>query len=152
MSGKLTEAGWPRPIIGGLPIPWVSPPNDLAQTNAAREAACASGAICQVCGLGYQDGDPAYVVVRAKKRPKRMDKTLVWAMDNGVLHKDCLLLALARCPKLRGLRAEGLLMVVKTTGNSAKPRRNSKRHLQAVFAGSDCEIVDIGSLTKLLKG
>lgn len=85
--------------------------------------ACASGAICQVCGLGYQHGDEAFALVKAKTIPRARKDFEVQAMDNGIMHRRCLLLALKHCPELKRLRDKGMLQVVRTKGNSAKPRR-----------------------------
>src|SRR3990167_4671270 len=94
---KLTEAGWPRPIVDGWPIPWVSPPNDLSTMDPDREAICASGKICAVCG--EPNNSESYILVKSKSAPKNLSRIRVEAMDNGILHRKCLLLALERCPE-----------------------------------------------------
>lgn len=143
--GNLTSAGWPRPIVGGLPIPWVSPSDDLSRMNVARAAACASGAICAVCGGDYGDDEDAYVLVEGADQPAAIADVDVQAMDNGILHKRCLQLALSRCPKLRQLRIDGRLQVVRTKGNAANPIvREAKVH--AVISGEECETVDFEAL------
>lgn len=142
---KLTRAGWPRPIIGGLPIPWVSPSDRLSEMDPARVTACASGAICAVCGGDYDDDEDAYVLVKSAERPKVMADVAVHALDNGVLHRRCLLLALARCPKLRELDRDGVLQILRAKGNSARfVIEDGEAH--AVLDGADCEIVDRASL------
>lgn len=144
---KLTDQGWPRPIVNGLPIPWVSPPEDLSQMNGQRAEACASGAICAVCGLGYQDGEEAYVLVRAEAVPADLDGGYVIAMDNAVMHKRCAQLAMGVCPALLRMKDQGLLRIVRTTGNNATPtmRKDAKdgeKRLMARFDGCECTVVE----------
>lgn len=139
---RLTSAGWPRPVIGGLPIPWVSPPDDLSQTSGARKEACASGAICQVCGLGYDDGEPAFALVHHEGKVPAIETVRVNTMDNAVMHLRCIKLALAFCPKLKALRAEGKLQAIRTEGNLATPKW-IKGDLTAVLDGHDCHHVDL---------
>ncbi len=146
MSDRLTRAGWPRPVINGLPIPWVSPINNLASMSAARAAACASGAICAVCGGDYQDGEAAYVLVRSEGLAPDLSTTNIRAMDNGVLHQRCLKLALKRCPELRRLRQASLLHVVRCEGNAADIDISQDDKPQAVLDGSKCQHVPIDSL------
>lgn len=144
--GELTRAGWPRPIVNGFPVPWVSPSDKLAEMDTARAAACASGAICAVCGGDYGDDEPAYVLVQSAEKPLAVAEVDVQAMDNGILHKRCLQLALARCPKLRSLHAGGLLLVVRTSGNSARPTQDQDGGLKAVLDGATCALVNIDGL------
>lgn len=145
-AGEMTEAGWPRPQVDNLPVPWVSPADDLSAMHPARAAACASGAICAVCGLGYDDDDDAYVLVHAMEAPEDLSAVDVQAMDNGILHFRCLRLALGRCPKLRSLRDQGALQLVKTKGNSATVVLDENERPVAYLAGQDCEAVSLDSL------
>jgi hypothetical protein len=139
-DGKLTDAGWPRPIINGWPIPWVSPSDDLSTMNLARSAACASGAVCAVCGIGYQDDEEAYVLVKSSDAPASLDGVFIRPMDNGILHKGCLKLALGRCPELRRLAAAGDLQIVKTVGNDTQIKIEGEE-VSALIDGKDCAVV-----------
>lgn len=133
----LTRSGWPRPVLNGWPIPWVSPSGNLALMDEARMVACATGAICAVCGLDYDDGEVAYALVKRRDElPADLTGGAVKAMDNAVMHRRCLLLSLKRCPRLAQLRVCGLLKVVRTVGNRARPRRG-----KAVIDGVYCEPV-----------
>jgi hypothetical protein len=145
MTDNLTRSGWPRPIVDGLPVPWVSPSDDLGSMDGARSAACASGAICAVCGGDYAETEDAYVLVKAADQPRNMAAVEVHAMDNGILHRRCVLLAMARCPELRRLAVAGVLQVVKTKGNSARIAIRGGE-AKAVVDGADCEVVDMASL------
>jgi hypothetical protein len=141
VGSKLTRAGWPRPIVDGHPVPWVSPSDELAKMDSARATACASGAICAVCGGDYDDNENAYVLVNSKDKPKDISTVGVLAMDNGILHKRCAQLALARCPKLRSLTSEGALKVVKTKGNSARAVVGEDGQVKAFLDSEECEII-----------
>lgn len=143
---KLTKTGWPRPVVNGLPIPWVSPSDKLSTMNSARAAACASGAVCAVCGEGYADDEPAYVLVTATDAPADIASVDVQAMDNGILHKRCVQLALAMCPKLKSMIAEGRLQIVSTTGNNASVIIDDEGTPKARVDGADCAVVDRASL------
>lgn len=118
MDDDLTDAGWPRPIVDGWPVPWVSPKHELSRMHDARAAASATGAVCAVCGLGYQDGETAYVLVKADAPPGPDDQA-AQAMDNAIMHERCARLAVAVCPKLKRLRSDGRLRVLRTVGNRA---------------------------------
>lgn len=141
-EGKLTASGWPRPVVGGLPIPWVSPADDLSTMNAARAAACASGAVCAVCGVGYDEGQEAFAFVRGEALPADMSTGTVRAMDNAIMHGRCARLALAVCPKLKSLVAGGLLQIVRTVGNVATATVVKDGELAAMLDGGDCSPVD----------
>lgn len=138
----LTRTGWPRPVVGGLPIPWVSPSDDLATMNGARAIACSSGAVCAVCGEGYEEDETAYAFVKEKSLPDDLGVGAIRAMDNGILHQRCARLALAVCPKLKSLVREGMLQIVKTAGNIATPMSVEDGELAAMIDGKDCEAVD----------
>src|SRR5690349_14585779 len=115
----LTKAGWPRPVVDGWPIPWVSPSDDLSSMNSARAAACASAAICAVCGEGFDHDEECYALVQSDNAPA-LETVLVQAMDNAFMHRKCVRLALSVCPKLKELHSGGFLQAVKTTANSAR--------------------------------
>lgn len=118
----LTDAGWPRPVIDGWPIPWVSPPEDLSFTDGDRLLAVIAGKLCQVCGLGHQPGDRIIVYVSADNEGTGRDVDLadqtVFAMDNAILHDRCARLALARCPALREMKRNGALIVLSAPAES----------------------------------
>lgn len=142
----LTKAGWPRPIVDGWPIPWVSPSDDLSTMNSPRADACASGAICAVCGEGYSEGEPAYAVVMADATPADLTTVKVRPMDNAVMHQRCALLALKHCPRLIRLRKEGSLQLVKTAGNSGSVEIDEEGGVYGTLDGAECEPADISTL------
>lgn len=133
-DGGLTAAGWPRERYEGWPVPWLSPRKELAKTDEARLQAAATGAVCAVCGLGYQRDEKAFVLT---KPPGDIDLELgdiitakegaeetgvIVAMDNGVLHRRCARLALAWCPKLKELLAAGDLVCLEVVAHAATPK------------------------------
>lgn len=107
----LTPAGWPRPVVDGWPIPWVSPAHALATMDIPRLRRAASGKICAVCGLDHQPTDAAYIVVSGPKPPHDVE-TLAQAMDNAVMHLRCLKLAVGKCPTLLRMIRENRLLVL----------------------------------------
>lgn len=139
MRMPLTSAGWPRPIVDGWPVPWVSPSEELAVMDSGREAAAASGSICAVCGGDYLDDVKAYSVVR-KSIGVDLSAVEVQPMDNGIMHKRCLQLALAKCPRLRELSAEDSIEVVSVPGNSTRIEIVDGKHM-ARIDGKLCRIV-----------
>lgn len=141
----LTEAGWPRPIVDGWPIPWVSPSESLSDMNKARAAAAASGAICAVCGKDHADGGEAFALVKAADVLADLAAVDVQPMDNGVMHRACLLLALSKCPALKRLIEADELRIVRVPVNAARVvvKRGSPK---ARFDGADCELIDRAAL------
>lgn len=133
---ELTAAGWPRPRHGGWPIPWISPREELAQTDLNRLQACGTGAVCAVCGEGYQADEKAYAVTRPPddvtlepgdiitpaEQAADGEPGLITAIDNGVLHRRCARLALVWCPKLRELLEDGELVVLEVVAHDVEPR------------------------------
>jgi hypothetical protein len=111
-----TVAGWPRPIVGGWPIPWVSPSSDLSQMGPDRLDRVKREFLCQVCGEGHVAGATAHLLCRADGQDTRHDADLstkvVLAMDHAALHERCARLSIGRCPRLRRLRDAGDLIVV----------------------------------------
>jgi hypothetical protein len=111
MSGTLTEAGWPRPIIGGWPIPWVSPVENLGTTSGERILETKEKALCQVCGVPFEDDMQAVVFVTAESRKSHrqvdLAEVLCRAADDAVMHPRCAKLAAGRCPRLRQIQDEG---------------------------------------------
>jgi hypothetical protein len=86
--------------------------------NSARLAACASGAVCAVCGEGYSEGEPAFVLVKADEEPEPLTRD-IRPMDSAVMHERCVRLALRACPKLMELQQDGDLRIARTVGNAA---------------------------------
>jgi len=132
-DGALTEAGWPRPRHNGLPIPWLSPRDALAKTDSARLAACASGGVCAVCGLGFQAEEHALLLINPPTGPnggrfmpgdtiEPADGGIITSIDNGVLHPRCARLALAYCPKLRELLEDDDLVCVQVVAHTSEPQ------------------------------
>jgi hypothetical protein len=109
--------------------------------DMSRSTACASGAVCAVCGEGYEDDETAYVLVTATEAPPDMAAVDVRAMDNGVLHKRCVQLALAMCPKLKSMIADATLGIVEAKGNTARLVLDDDGSAHAVFDGADCCVV-----------
>lgn len=110
----LTDAGWPRPIIGGFPIPWVSPAENLGTTNGDRILATKGDLLCQVCGVQLDAESVVFVDGgRASKRRHRdtdFATVLCRAMDDAVMHPRCARLAVGRCPRLQKLQREERFM------------------------------------------
>jgi hypothetical protein len=110
----LTQAGWPRPIIDGFPIPWVSPAEALGITNGDRILATKADRLCQVCG-GPLDSESVVFVDGGRKSKRRhadvdFTEVLCRAMDDAVMHPRCARLAAGRCPRLRQLQREERFM------------------------------------------
>jgi hypothetical protein len=108
----LTSTGWPRPIIGGLPIPWVSSAHDLSTIDEQRLQQLRTKKLCQVCGEDHAVGSTVYMCGSAREKPDLAEGCYVMAMDDGVLHERCARLAVKMCPRLRELNDQGLLRVV----------------------------------------
>ena len=114
----LTAPGWPRPVIGGWPVPWVSPPEDLSAMDAARKLALLDTRTCQVCGVCHNPGDVVYMCVDTPvgadglsvDRPE--DATAAVPMDEALMHERCMRLAVGSCPRLLRLQRESRLLVV----------------------------------------
>ncbi len=123
MAKTLTRRGWPRPIIGGWPIPWVSPPADLSNEDHDRHAEVIADVLCQVCGEGHQPDDTIYLVIN-DPTPPGADVGFAWAVaiDDAIMHERCLRLAAGRCPALKRLRAEGRLSVVSCPASAVAAR------------------------------
>lgn len=110
-TATLTSAGWPRPIIGRFPIPWVSPAENLGTTDGDRILATKDEALCQVCGVAFEDDEQVVVFVTAETKRSHanvdLSKVMCRATDDAVMHPRCAKLAAGRCPKLRSLQEEG---------------------------------------------
>lgn len=142
---QLTGAGWPRPLApvgtkdAGLPVPWVAPAQMLSQVNEGRAMATASGAVCQVCGLGYDYGDDAFgftALTDPDGKPtaltplepgeslaalEGMDPEIDWVgfLDGAVMHWRCARLAATMCPHIAS-RTD--LICVRVPANDATVR------------------------------
>jgi hypothetical protein len=113
-----TEKGWPRPVIGGRPIPWVSPPENLRMTHPERMEEIVECGLCQVCGEVPDREEDVYLLINLALGvpPEGSDlaeKTLQ-AMDNAMMHKRCYELATSNCPVLRSLDHSKTLAVYRT--------------------------------------
>jgi hypothetical protein len=111
MSATLTDAGYPRPIIEGYPIPWVSPAENLGTTNGDRILATKEQGLCQVCGLAFASEEEVVVFVTAETKESHasvdLSTALCRATDDAVMHPRCAKLAAGRCPKLQEVQEEG---------------------------------------------
>jgi hypothetical protein len=111
---RWTEKGWPRPrspFYGGLPVPWVSPIDELKRTHPGRMAEVVENALCQICGLPHEPDATVYLLVNEANVPDDLETKWLQAMDNAVMHEQCFKLAYGRCPALRELRMEYRLQV-----------------------------------------
>lgn len=148
-GGGLTDAGWPRERVDGWPIPWISPRRELSQTDESRYQACASGAVCAVCGIGYQADELALAITCPPNDVHVQPGDIVTPaegfegftpIDNGILHRRCAKLALTYCPKLNELLEDDDLVVLEVVAHSAVPkfldtgREDGKELLTATFA------------------
>ena len=143
----LTKEGWPRPIIGGWPIPWVSPPEDLSQTDGDRLLEVIANRLCQVCGLPHAKGERVFLCVSAENegtnRKADLNSMTVFPMDNAVMHERCARLAVARCPALRDLAAKGALIVLSAPSESVGlGDRNGRGDDHLAVEGSEARIED----------
>ena len=120
MSGGnplLTAKGWPRPIVEGKPVPWISPKYELSQMNRTRARHVVRDARCQVCGIPHETGADVFLCISTEGTEYTEvppDAVAVRAMDLAILHERCARLAVARCPVLARLRSISHLQVFKT--------------------------------------
>lgn len=119
----LTEAGWPRPRFDGWPVPWVSPQGELSTMNDGRYQACASGALCAVCGEGFALNERAVALIKVEPDqpidPETWQDGQLLPMDNAVMHPRCARLAYSTCPALLRLRQARELLPVDVPANAA---------------------------------
>jgi hypothetical protein len=132
--------GWPRPRNeDGLPVPWVSVPWDLGAMITDRAVRVRDEILCQVCAGEHGPDDDVYLFVKSPTVPSRSDVVAVQAMDDGILHERCALLARARCPELVRLRGIGQLRTLRC-------RRRHVRWDDSVYGLTadlaDCERVE----------
>ena len=142
---QLTGAGWPRPLApagtrdAGLPVPWVAPVQMLSQVNEGRKMASIGGAICQVCGLGYDYGADAYGFSSIEGPDGQfhdvlpleygdsladlpgMDPVTDWVtvLDMAIMHERCAKLAAVMCPHIRDRRD---IICIRVPANDATVR------------------------------
>lgn len=146
----LTAPGWPRPVVGGYPIPWVAPAEKLSEVNEGRRLASVGGSVCQVCGLSFEYGADAWAFVRV---PDVVQLTLesggylgsvlgsprrVIPLDGAVLHEKCAALTAARCPHVRDATD---LICVAVPANDADPMSDLDGTLRPSYAAGDCRYV-----------
>jgi hypothetical protein len=138
LRDRLTRSGWPRPIVGGWPIPWVSPSDELATMNQARLAAAASSAVCAVCGTDFAADEKAFACVRAEAagNPKKHG---VRPMDSATMHRRCILLATSMCPTLKELREKGLLYLVEVQHGQADIQIGKGKEIYCEYEVGDWE-------------
>lgn len=117
-----TDVGWPRPIIGGWPIPWVTPAENLKQTDPDRMAKVVDYALCQICGLAHEPMSFVYFFVNLEigPIPDNVEDKIVQAMDNAVMHEHCMKLAIGRCPALRDLMERDKLVMYRSRWKHVK--------------------------------
>lgn len=109
-----TDRGWPRPIINGWPIPWVSPAEELKRTDPDRMSEVVEWAKCQVCGLSHKPWEIVYFLVNRDitgETPSNLEGKVIQAMDQAVMHERCMKLATGRCPVLCNLRGREALVL-----------------------------------------
>lgn len=148
---ELTAAGWPRPVVGGYPVPWVAPTENLAEVNEGRQLASVGGATCQVCGLDYAWAEQAYGFVFAGEEglPEPevgmfvseivgSSSQPIFFLDGAIMHFRCAKLSAARCPHIAG-RTD--LWCVTVPANDANPRFDEKNRLRPTYPAGDCEFV-----------
>ncbi len=155
---KLTDAGWPRPKNDdGYPIPWYNDADDLRAVHGARYSACASGAICPICGVAFIDGMRAFAFLSLRQLEGTaladaltsslehpLDGFDVSPMDNSVMHDKCAKLSLARCPHLADLISAGDLFVIELPANACDvhgPDEHNRR-THGVVNGADCDVLN----------
>lgn len=152
MSGQLTPAGWPRPTVGGSPVPWISPGDNLSTFDERRHSAAASGTVCAVCGMVYESGEECYLLYQGRAMPSADQlaergglESRVIAIDNGFMHRRCLLLALKHCPALGRLRAAGNLHCARTLWSCTQVPYMRRRTglLQGYVLAADCRPVNL---------
>ncbi len=148
MSYTLTDPGWPRPNVGGLPVPWVAPVENLGEVSEGRRLASIGGAVCQVCGLSWsspEEHGEAYALIRmspvaqAALEPDKpislvIGERVVIPLDGAVLHFHCMKLTLAMCPHIRERKD---LVVVEVPANDADPVQDGDT-LRPSYSSGDC--------------
>jgi hypothetical protein len=147
----LTESGWPRPRVNGLPVPWVAPTRNLGEVNEGRRTAGMGGGICQVCGNGFGSDEDAYMWTYLPKEwvgPLRPGDTLpdlsgegtdrYCALDGAVMHDRCWKLTRAMCPHIRDNHE---IVLVWVPPNDADPLRDQDGILRPTYPADACIII-----------
>lgn len=145
----LTESGWPRPRVNGLPVPWVAPTRNLGEVNEGRRVAGVGGGICQVCGRGFEIEDDAYMWTYLPKEwvgplrpgdsmPRPEEPFRYSAVDGAVLHERCMKLTKAMCPHIRDNHEIVLCWV---PPNDADPLFDQDGILRPTYPAEACIIV-----------
>ena len=81
----------------GLPIPYIAQaPERLGTTDAGRRVEVARDWLCQVCG--ERVADPAFAVASTDDSPSAWPRE--WLLDHGLIHEDCVRIAINACPAL----------------------------------------------------
>jgi hypothetical protein len=92
LDRPVSDAGWPRPVLEGRPVPYVTPVTAghpwWRLTHGVRLLRCQNDWCCQVCGL---DLEPAGWVIGDGHGAVQTD---------AAMHERCLRLASAACPHL----------------------------------------------------
>lgn len=119
MDNELTKSGWPRPIIGGWPIPWVSPHSDLAKMSPERTRRILYNKLCQVCGKKHAKGSTVFMCLDSDKSylspyGQEFHNSYAIPMDKGIMHERCFRLAIAICPLLKAKRELKELLCLST--------------------------------------
>lgn len=151
---RLTDAGWPRPRVGGLPVPWVAPVTNLGSVNEGRRNAGVGGGICQVCGEGFPSGALAFMFtyppadwVGPLQPGEHMpcvtseggtDRYI--ALDGAVMHYRCAKLTRTMCPHIRD---DHHIVLVTVPANDADPLRDQYGILRPTYPAEDCIITEM---------
>lgn len=94
LDAPVSEAGWPRPALEGLPVPYITPVTSgrpwWGLTHGARVVRCQNQWCCQVCGFGLPPR--AWVLVN----------TFGDVLSSSAMHEKCLQMSTSTCPHLLG--------------------------------------------------
>ncbi len=143
-AATMTERGWPRPHIGGWPVPWVSPAEDLSTFDLDRLAEVRDKLLCQVCGEGHGPDDTTYLLVKDDDAPDvDISGKIAVTINDAVMHERCLRLAAGRCPQLGRLRATGKLRVIACPISAvAVYDIDDEEDPRLAADGADCTVLD----------
>jgi hypothetical protein len=108
MATSDPPVGLPRPTNrAGLPVPYIAAsPDQLGETDTTRRLQVARDGLCQVCGLSV--GGHGFAVTNTGSDWRWPHE---WILDFGLLHEECLRLALRHCPALRAWEDKKLLQL-----------------------------------------
>jgi len=160
---RLTEPGWPRPKAPGpdgklLPVPWIVPPPEWASMDPARGRASIEERLCQVCGEGFTEPDEAAVIfldgmprdietyrelavgyeVGSDPNCWALDKIVLKARDQAILHERCAKLAVGFCPHLATAKAKNTLFGFVGPVGALHVRNFEGRDSFVYFPGNRC--------------